>query len=291
MSFSSHAARARGMRAMLYYIKQGERGATPLQPLQRLLTEEDVDTLISCLPEMIQADVLIVDRAFETVGQTDTRADVLALGRDGTVFVVQFRQRVADGQELKAIERAATLSGANLEQLAHIYAESPMHGPKSPTPDVAAKILRKYLGGDALDPEPRIVVLAPEFTQELQTTANWLRGRGVDISCVPFRAYDLGGTWLLDVGSDGSGSQMVLQPPPAASTRTAPAASASASGATAAAPQEAPGGNGKATRSAPTAPAATAVVDVDSDEQCRLLAAVESMLEGDPLELPLTSGP
>lgn len=245
---------------MLYFIRPGDEAGMPLQALERGLSQAEMDTLIKCVPQMIGEPVMVLDYSYDAFTPTDSRAHVLALRTDGKVHVVEFRCGVADNTELKCIEYAANLAGAGLQDLAAIYAGGAMSGGKMAAED-AQNLVVKHLEGPHIDEDPRIVLLAREFRPELLSAVGWLGKQGVDINCVRFQAYDLGGTWLVDTQAGESGAQPSL-----------PVATAEAGAKSAAA-------------------AATMEQEALDTGRSPLLEAVEAMLRESPLELQMTVCP
>ncbi len=246
---------------MLYFIKPGDDAGTPLRALERGLSQTEMDTLIRCTPQMIGEPVMVLDYSYDAFTPMDSRAHVLALRTDGKVHVVEFRCGIADNTELKCIEYAANLAGAGLQDLAAIYAGGAVAGPEGMAPEDAQNLVVKHLEGPHIDEDPRIVLLAREFRAELVSAVRWLVKRGVDIACVRFQAYDLGGTWLVDAQPGERGAM----PPVAVAMPVASAAS----------------------------PASAVSTEQQALEAGRsaLLESVEATLRENPLELQMTVCP
>ncbi len=184
---------------MLYYIQEGQEKAIPLEPLDRGLTQDELDTLITCIPNVLGEELLLLDYQYRSFTRYDNRADILALSDEGQLVIIGFRQGVADDAELKTLEYAANLSDKKIREVAAIYAEGAAHKDEGLTVDQARKILQHHLKDSRIHSEPRIVILARDVRPALANTILWLHSRGLDISYVRFQAYVAESTWIIDV--------------------------------------------------------------------------------------------
>ncbi len=191
---------------MLYLLREGQEKALPLEPSNQGFTEGELRTLINCLPELLGEDLLILNYEFGGFSPSGNRAGILALSRSGRTFVVELRQGEADATELGALEYAATYSKATVADLADVYAQGNVHDGERPSPELALAQIKEYLEGvespNGHASDPAIVVFASNFRPEFHTTATWLKGCGVDISCVQFRGYHVEDSWVIDVEHD-----------------------------------------------------------------------------------------
>ena len=209
---------------MLYLLREGQEKALPLEASNQGFTEGEVRTLINCLPELLGEDLFILNYDFDGFSPSGNRAGILALSRTGGKLIVELRQGEADATELKALEYAATYSKATVADLAEVYAQGNLHNGSKPSPEAALAEIQQYLeesdSPNGHDSDPAIVVFASGFRPEFHTTANWLKGLGVNISCVRFRGYHVDDSWVIDVEHD---SPFVMRQEPSAEVKRAPA--------------------------------------------------------------------
>jgi hypothetical protein len=177
--------------------------ATPVSriPIQDLgLTERaHLQEWVIAHPEIIGSGVLTI--AFEFDRWTTSngpaprdRLDVLGLDRGGRLVVAELKRGQApDTVEVQAIKYAAMVSRFTEEILADLYAEFVLKTQNvSLTITEASERLQSH-ADSGLSPDlllqPRIVLLAEDFSATVTSSVVWLNEQGVDITLKRYQAY------------------------------------------------------------------------------------------------------
>ena len=150
-------------------------------------------------PEIVGGDVLIItsefDRWQEASGEhVADRLDVLGLDRDGRLVVVELKRgRAPRATELQAIGYAAMVSRFNAEDLVEAHGAFLAQRGEPSSRDEVDQLLSDHTGAGVLDEldfeDPRIVILAEEFSPSVLSSVVWLSSRGIDISLRRIRLY------------------------------------------------------------------------------------------------------
>jgi hypothetical protein len=150
-------------------------------------------------PEIIGPRVLIVTFEFDqwmsaSGAAPKDRLDLLGLDSDGRLVVAELKRGVApDTVELQAIKYAAMASRFTADQLAELHAEFVKRSRAGNLS--SAESLEKLQAHTAsgLSPElllqPRIVLLARDFSPTVTSSVVWLTEQGVDITLKRYQAY------------------------------------------------------------------------------------------------------
>ncbi|MEV7428319.1 hypothetical protein AB0N29_01760 [Nocardioides sp. NPDC092400] len=157
--------------------------------------------------ELLGPDLMVIGEEFGDFEGANRRIDLLCLGRDARLVVVELK-RTADGghMELQALRYAAMVSTMTFDQVVRTLARyRSLRGLSDHSEETAESDLVEWLESDS-DANPAIarevgIVLASEnFSQEITTTVLWLNEfHGFDIRCVRLSPYELGERLLLDV--------------------------------------------------------------------------------------------
>ena len=154
---------------------------------------DDLERWIAKDPGLLGESLLVITSEFSRFDKSNRRLDILALDSNGSLVVVELKldasRSLADQQ---AIRYAAMCSTMTMDDLVEAMARS-----EGCAKEEAAEKVRSFLRVDDL-PElkgrPRIILAAGSIEdQELTSCVLWLRGFGVDISCVeltPYRVSD-----------------------------------------------------------------------------------------------------
>jgi hypothetical protein len=177
-----------------------------LEPIPRTTMQEqffrereDLQRLLKNSISVIGEDLLLLAEEFSQWEDSKRRVDLLALGRDGALVVIELKRSEDGGHmELQAVRYAAMVSTLRFHQAAAALAEFR----KIETTEAEAAIL-----GFLKAPEPpvsfgqavRIILVSPGFSPELTTTVLWLNAKGLEIRCVRLRPYRLDQRTLLEV--------------------------------------------------------------------------------------------
>src|SRR5580658_7678104 len=175
--------------------KFGHEGIYERKDLQRLLR-----TRISVLGE----ELLVIDEEFGEWEESNRRIDLLCLDKEANLVVVELK-RTEDGghMELQAIRYAAMISPMKYSDMIETLART--NDRANPNVEAARTQVIAFLGASESDEEgfnadPRIILVAADFSKELTTSVIWLNERGLSIRAVRFKPYRLAtGEVLLDV--------------------------------------------------------------------------------------------
>ena len=166
---------------------------------ENLLERKDLQRLLRQEISPIGDDLLVIAEEFGNWEESSRRIDLLCLGKDRGLVVVEIK-RTTDGghMELQAIRYAAMVSSMTLEQAIQAYSEM-----KGGAPDVARSDVLDFLQIDAADEaeltgEVRIVLVSANFSTELTTAVLWLNKHELDITCIRLRPYRIGADVFID---------------------------------------------------------------------------------------------
>ena len=165
--------------------------------LQRLL-RDDITVLDS--------DLLVIAEEFGQWEDARRRIDLLAIGRDAHLTVIELKRTTEGGHmELQALRYAAMVSSMRFEEVVSTYAAHVAKHRPDLDVDARAELLDWLAVADGEDEAPissdvRIVLVSADFGREITTTVLWLnRFEGMDIRCVRLVPYRIDGRVLLDI--------------------------------------------------------------------------------------------
>ncbi|MDD1426976.1 hypothetical protein MEO93_21655 [Dolichospermum sp. ST_sed3] len=164
---------------------------------------KDLQPLFRNNIESIDSDLLIIAEEFGNWEDSKRRIDLLGLDVDGNLVVIELK-RVKDAghSELQAIRYAAMVSTMDFEDVVNAHEEFITKLGKDAN-DARSKI-RDFLGLEddeeaLISNKPRIILVAPSFSQEITTTVLWLNEQNVDISCIQLKLYDINNEKFLNI--------------------------------------------------------------------------------------------
>jgi len=181
----------------IYLIDTKSKTAAVVSPVSLakcgLSERADLEEWILNHPDLLGEPLLVVTSEFDQFDRSNRRLDVLALDRQGTIVVVELKLDAARSlADLQALRYAAFCSTMTMQDVVFSLADS--HGV---TPDEAERRIIEFLEVEELsepDRPPRIILAAGSFNHsELASCVLWLRGFGVDISCVELTPYAVQG--------------------------------------------------------------------------------------------------
>ena len=152
---------------------------------------QDLEEWVLNHPEILGEPLLVITSEFDRFDRSNRRLDVLALDARGVLVVIELKLDVADSlADQQAIRYAAFCSTMTMAQAVELYSQH--HG--SSDEEAAAEVCA-FLQTDEL-PElgnrPRIILAAGSMNDpELTSSVLWLRGFGLDITCVELTPYRL----------------------------------------------------------------------------------------------------
>ena len=151
---------------------------------------------------MIEPDLFVLSEEYSDWDESNRSIDLLALDRDGRVVVAELKRDAGAFMDLQAIRYAALVAHMTLDQA--VAAHERYLQRRGMKADARQRIM-EHLGGEGGDEpdiesrQPRILLVARDFPQELTTSVLWLNQAGLDIRCVRLLPYRLGGDLVLDV--------------------------------------------------------------------------------------------
>ena len=122
------------------------------------------------------------------------RLDVLAIGPDGRLIVVELKRGAAPHTvHMQAINYAAMVSRLQPQDVADLYAaRRTAAGFATSRESALTELQTQYLLTVDGIRRPRIVLVASDFPPSVTASVVWLNEQHVDISLVRFRAYQIG---------------------------------------------------------------------------------------------------
>ena len=166
------------------------------------LERYDLQRWLRDSPGVIEPDLFVLSEEYSDWDESNRSIDLLALDRDGRVVVAELKRDAGAFMDLQAIRYAALVAHMTLDQA--VAAHERYLQRRGMKADARQRIM-EHLGGEGGDEpdiesrQPRILLVARDFPQELTTSVLWLNQAGLDIRCVRLLPYRLGGDLVLDV--------------------------------------------------------------------------------------------
>lgn len=162
----------------------------------------DIQEWIAKNPDILEytSDLLIIQKEFDGFSDTDRRLDLLALDADGNIVVIEIK-RDDTGKDVvwQAINYASFCSTLKKEDIIKIYAK---YLQKNGISGDAEQRLNEFFDSDDKDyptEEQKIILVARDFRKEVLSAAQWLNGKGIDITCIKLVPHVYNGELLLDI--------------------------------------------------------------------------------------------
>lgn len=158
-----------------------------------ILERQDIEAWVEEQPEMLGEDLLIISSEYSDFDKTNERPDILALDKRGKVVVVELkRDNSGKSADLQAIKYAAYCSTLRYDdvinmRMAYLNKRGVDHDLTNVRNEIDSFIENPEF--DEIDDQPRVVIVAREFRQEVTATALWLLTFGLDISCIKLSPY------------------------------------------------------------------------------------------------------
>lgn len=185
--------------------KFSELGFTERKHLQEWLAHQ---------PDALDEELLIIQKEFDGFDDTRERLDLLALDKDGNLVVIENKLddsgRDVVWQALKYAFYCASLTKAQIVEIYQQYLDryEPGEGDvdSCDVPHSASSRICEFLDVPDLDElklnlgnSQRIMLVAANFRKEVTSTALWLLGQGISISCFKVTPYTLGEQLLINI--------------------------------------------------------------------------------------------
>ena len=168
---------------------------------ERWRERHDFQPLLRDNPEVLDPDLLIVAEEFNEWEGSSRRIDLLGLDKEGNLVVLELKREDDGGHmELQAVRYAAMVSSMDFEAVVHIYESRLAKCGKDAT--TARQEIEAFLA-DADEPaitnQPRIILVAPNFSREITTTVLWLNDQGLGIRCIAANIYKIQEEYYLQI--------------------------------------------------------------------------------------------
>ena len=183
------------MANQIYVVDPATREPVRLGPVSfrdiGIRERDDLERWIAKDPGLLGERLLVISSEFSGFDKSNRRLDILALDSKGSIVIIELKldanRSLADQQ---AIRYAAMCSDMTMDDVVRALGES-----DGCSTSEAEEKLRLFLGEDklpALFGRPRIILAAGSIEDhELTNCVLWLRGYGVDISCVELTPYQV----------------------------------------------------------------------------------------------------
>ena len=156
-----------------------------------LRERRDIQEWIAANPSILGEDLLIIGKEFSDFDLTDERLDLLAVGSNGNLVVIELkRDDTGANVHWQAIKYASYFRRVTPEQIAGMLADY-----KKVSPEDAWVELEQHLGGEdlnALNNNQRIILASHRFAPEATSAALWLNSKAqseVLITCITLTPY------------------------------------------------------------------------------------------------------
>lgn len=157
----------------------------------------DLEEWVIAHPEILGPGIKVVtfefDRWWSSSGLLPhDRLDVLGLADDGRLVVAELKRgKAPDTTEMQAIKYAAMVSRFTIESLAEQHAKFRTNRGSKTSTEEALSDLRAHAPDLSLGTirQPRVVLLAREYSVVVTASAVWLSEIGLDITLLQFKAY------------------------------------------------------------------------------------------------------
>lgn len=151
------------------------------------------------LPEILGEDLLIVSMEFDRFAGSRDRLDLLAIDREANLVVVELKRNPsANYADLQAIRYAAMVSSMTIDKLLPYYVDyqKKVLGLEGASREDSRALITSFVeveNFEELSSRPRMILCSENFSREITTTVLWLRGFGVDISCIRITPHQFDG--------------------------------------------------------------------------------------------------
>ncbi len=178
--------------------KQSTVVAPTALPKLGLWEREHLQAWVLAHPEVLGTGVAVVTSEFDkwqtaSGAAVADRLDVLGLGPDGRLVVVELKRDVAPHTvHMQAVNYAAMVSRLTTRDVAELWVA--WHGTKDQPLDVAsveAELQTKWLLTPDTIKSPRVVLIAAGFPASVTASVVWLNEQGVSVDLIRFRPYRL----------------------------------------------------------------------------------------------------
>jgi hypothetical protein len=166
---------------------------------ESLLERQDVQRLLREDISPLGCDLMVIAEEYGEWEDSKRRIDLLCLGKDASLVVVEIKRTVDGGHmELQAIRYAAMVSSMTLEQVVEAYAKANGSSQEAARNEIHCFLQSESEDEAELTGKVRIVLVSANFSTELTTSVLWLNQQDLDIICIRLRPYKMGDEILVD---------------------------------------------------------------------------------------------
>ena len=168
---------------------------------ENLYERQDMQRLLRDRPDVLEEGLFILAEEYGDWEESNRRIDLLALDGKGRLVVIELKRSDLDSlMDVQAIRYAAMVANMTLEQL--IEAHRGYLKSRGSDEDAEFLIRERLSSGDeeiGIDTgKPRIILVSSNFSKELTTSVLWLKGFGMDLTCVKLQPYKSGEDLFLE---------------------------------------------------------------------------------------------
>lgn len=152
-------------------------------------------------PSVLKEELLVIQKEFDGFSDTHERLDLLALDKAGNIVVIE--NKLDDsGRDVtwQAIKYASYCSSLKKDDIVAIYTKFLESDTSSAVRNMTEFFDVEDLDDMELNKEntQRIIFVAANFRKEVTSSVLWLRGFGIDASCVKVSPYKYDGKIMVD---------------------------------------------------------------------------------------------
>lgn len=156
-------------------------------------------------PNVLGEELLIIQKEFDGFSGTQERLDLLALDKKGNLVVIE--NKLDDsGKDVtwQAIKYASYCSSLSQDDILNIYSDylQKYTGESNPMPKANILSFMEMNDWDEIELNnentQRIIFVAANFRKEITSSVLWLRGFGIDASCVKVSLNTVEGMVVVD---------------------------------------------------------------------------------------------
>ncbi len=155
-------------------------------------------------PDALGEELLIIQKEFDGFDETRERLDLLALDKDGNLVVIENKLddsgRDMAWQAIKYASYCASLTRSQIAEIFQTYLDKYQSGQN------ARQLLCEFLESTDFEElklnsgnSQRLIFVAAKFRKEVTSTALWLLGHGIDVSCFKVTPYAFSNQLLLNI--------------------------------------------------------------------------------------------
>jgi len=163
---------------------------------------QDMQRILRQFIEVIAPDTMILAEEFGDWEDSKRRIDLLGLGKNGRLVVIELKRSEDGGHmDLQALRYAAMVSAMKFDQA--VEAHRKYLWERGLTAEDAEQRIRRFLvtedGPIAFSNKVSIVLAAADFSKEITSSVLWLNEQGLDVTCVRMRPHKFADRILLDI--------------------------------------------------------------------------------------------